>query len=206
MNGGRPSASAAIGGAIGTGYQRCGGQTIVAPASPLARPSSSASVSPSSSGASDCAGLRAATRRRRARASCRSWRDPHQVLPTSVAGPGDDDGRSREARARRARRAACGPARRVCAAESATRRREVPGATVGGRMAGTRSPRSSSAAAARAPAPRRRRRPARSATGGRAAAGRRCARSRARSASPSGARTIPSAASAAAASAASARW
>ena len=50
VNAGSPSTSAAIGGAIGTGYQRCAGRR-----SPAARrsraPSSSASVLPSSSGA-----------------------------------------------------------------------------------------------------------------------------------------------------------
>ena len=50
--GGRPKASAAMGGAIATSYQRWRGQTVSG-ASPVAAASTSASVCPASSGAND---------------------------------------------------------------------------------------------------------------------------------------------------------
>ena len=85
VNGGRPSASAAIGGAIGTAYQRCGGQTASG-AAPVARREHVGVGRDRSPGANDCTGLRAATatpRSRRARASAAA----HHVLPTSVSVP-----------------------------------------------------------------------------------------------------------------------
>ena len=85
-NGGRPRASAAIGGAIGTSYQRCGGHTTPG-GSPLAAPRTCASRSAgSSAGSKDCAGLRAATVTPAARRSVRRRAATH-VLPTAVPVP-----------------------------------------------------------------------------------------------------------------------
>ena len=86
MGGSSPSASAAIGGAIATGYQRCAGHTSDG-GSPVAAPSTPASVLAGSSVRSkDCAGLRVDTgvpdaRSRRASAAAT------QVLPTPVPVP-----------------------------------------------------------------------------------------------------------------------
>src|SRR5439155_14206126 len=72
------------GGAIATSYQRCRGQMVSA-SSPVAAPSTSASVGPSPA-SNDCAGFRAATRSPLAR-STSARRAPTQVLPTSVPVP-----------------------------------------------------------------------------------------------------------------------
>ena len=171
-------------------------------------PSTSASAAPSgSSGSKDWAGLRAATARPAARAGAGPGRPATQVLPTSVPVPDDRrpcrSGRRRGIRARvegdqqRGRRSLVGVGRGQRDAQAG-----VPGATVGGRMAGTSRPRSSSAAAAAdGRAPRRRGRPGRSATGGRAGPGRRGAAAGRPGASPSAERTTRRAARAAAASA-----
>jgi hypothetical protein len=84
VNGGRPSASAAIGGAIAASYQRWGAHTARGSSS-VATASTSASV-PSSSTANDCTGLRAATTRPRAMSSA-ARRAATQVLPISVPVP-----------------------------------------------------------------------------------------------------------------------
>ena len=86
VNDGRPSDSAAMGGAMGISYQRCDGQTCSA-GSPLAAPRSAASrVAGSSSGSKDCAGFRAATRKPAARSSVRRRAETH-VFPISVPVP-----------------------------------------------------------------------------------------------------------------------
>ena len=134
---GRPRASAAIGGAIATGYQRCWGHTA-AGCSPVAWASSAASVSLRSSPASyDWAGLRATTISPRRR-SARAQPARHPGLADLGAGAGDQ---------RPAAQAGCShrhgpapspsgverrqPSRSTCssvwAADSATRRRDVPG-------------------------------------------------------------------------------
>ena len=147
MNGVGPSASAAIGGAIARGSQRCAGHTTCG-SSPVAPPSTSASVGVSSSGANDCTGLRGDDRDAARRASAAASAAATHVLPTSVPVPATTtivtatvSGRADVAehvgeRGERAGR----PASSVCAALSATRRRDVPGATVGGRIAGTSEP------------------------------------------------------------------
>src|SRR5438552_6875405 len=81
---GRPRRSAAMGGAIATSYQRWGGHTSSG-RSPVAAARTSASVAPAP-GVNDCAGLRAATRRPRARRTVASRAATH-VLPTSVPVP-----------------------------------------------------------------------------------------------------------------------
>ena len=183
VNEGRPSASAAIGGAIATSYERSGGHTTCG-SSPVAAASTSASVAPSP-GANDCTGLRAATTSPRPRARSARRAATH-VLPTSVPVPVTTTSRARaghrraiggergDERGRPARRCA----RRTARPAAATCRP----ATVGGRIAGTSSPCSSSAAAA---AERRslvaEHDRARSATGGRAARGRRARAAGARS-------------------------
>ena len=114
---------------------------------------------------------RRAQRPRRARRSPTSCRPRCRCRRRATSVTATASGRRTRRRARASRRSTCAS---VCAAESVTRSRDVPGATVGGRIAGTSRPRSSSAArrgeralllAAR--------RTARSATGGRAGAGRR---------------------------------
>ena len=120
------------------------------------------------------------------------------------AGAGDEDdhrvGTRRRGR-RRARLRARPICSSVCAAESVTRSRDVPGATVGGRIAGTSSRGRAARRPRRARVLRRRRRTGRSATGGPAAAGRRARAGGATSASPSATAQDASAASAAAVSA-----
>ncbi len=154
VKGGRPSASAAMGGAIGASYQRCGGQTSSG-GSPVAAPSTAASrPAGSSSGSKDCAGLRAATRKPAARSSVRRRAATH-VFPISVPVPttattrrGRTPVSGLRARCRRgvgvaSRASACNnrlTSSSLCAADSVTRSRLVPTGTVGGRMAGTHRP------------------------------------------------------------------
>src|SRR6185437_7582250 len=86
VNDGRPRASAAIGGAIATGYHRAGGHTVSG-SSPVAAARTAASVPVGGSvGSNDWAGFRAATVWPPA-ASRRSRPAATQVLPTSVPVP-----------------------------------------------------------------------------------------------------------------------
>ena len=126
--------------------------------SPVAAASTSASVT--APGSPDCAGLRAATCAPATRSSP-AVAAVHHVLPTSVpcrstntSVPRSGHGPSGKSSASAvASRSTCSA---VWAAESATRSRDVPGGTVGGRMAGTSSPRRAGRRPPRARAPRRR--------------------------------------------------
>ena len=81
-----PSASAAIGGAIGTAYQRWRGHTVSG-GSPVASAEHLGVGRAGSPGANDCTGLRAATVDAAAPRRRRSSRRAHHVLPTSVPVP-----------------------------------------------------------------------------------------------------------------------
>ena len=206
VNGGSPSASAAIGGAIGSGSQRCARAHRRSGRRPSRAASTSASVAVSP-GANDCTGLRADDRRARGPQTFAASAAGDERLADVGAGAGDGDdaspsldgngaehvgeraqqvidlrvgvrGRDRDPEPRRARRErSAGGSRERGARRRAARPRR------------------------RARAARRRRRTGRSATDDRAAAGRRARAAARRSAAPSGDRTTRSAASAAAASA-----
>ena len=133
----------------------------------------------------------------------RDRREPR--LADAGAGTGDDDepsgSRTHVGATRSSARANASIWSSVCAADSATRRREVPGGTVGGRMAGTSMPSSSSDAAASSVACSS---PITTGTIGDGCPGRSrstCARRRSCSARPSSERSTVEAASAAAVSA-----
>ena len=157
MKGARPNASAAIGGAIAVSYQRWGGQTC-----------SGSSVGGGAEDGRIAAGgvVIGIERLRRLagghlqarRAQLRQETGGHPCLPD--IGPRADDG-DHPAGAHAGQSAAGVAAGRgnsasawsnrltsssLCAADRVTRRRLVPTGTVGGRMAGTHKPSSSSAA------------------------------------------------------------
>ena len=160
VKGGRASRSAAIGGAIGISYQRCGGQTFFGGLAGGGAEDGRIEAGGVVVGLEGLCGLAGGHRRPAARRSVRR-RGGNPRLPD--VGPGADDGNQRGAGARavRARGGARGagtgrqrPARAsnrltsssLCAADNVTRRRLVPTGTVGGRMAGTHRPSWSSAA------------------------------------------------------------
>ena len=118
------------------GHTSCG-------CSPVADASTSASVGPGAPSSKDCTGLRAAT----ATPSARSCDERLRRRPTSCRSRWRC--RRRRRASRRGHRSASAFAKAttwssVWAADSATRSREVPAGTVGGRMAGTSRPWSSS--------------------------------------------------------------
>ena len=165
VNGGRPRLSAAIGGAMATSYQRCGGQTSSGD-SPLAAPSTAASTTGGIvariEGLRRLAGGDAQARRAEAapgdarqpmscRRRCRAdhgneaaGAHPSQRAPGPAWRRGLADGRGAAPSACSSRVTSSSG----CAADRVTRSRLVPTGTVGGRMAGTHSPSSSSAAEA----------------------------------------------------------
>ena len=204
VNGGSPSAAAAIGGATGhreptvARAHRLGSLTRRAPEHLGVGRRRRA-------GANDCTGLRATTVWPVARSASMVAAVNH-VLPTSVPVPVtttimrsvSDRLRKPSSTSAATSRSICSA---VCAAESAMRRRAVPTGTVGGRIAGTSNPRSSSAAAA---SRARRSSPHTTGTIGEPWPGRSrstCARRRATRPAPSALVSTPRAASAAAVSA-----
>ena len=110
-------------------------------------PSTSASVGSVESAANDCAGLAGAHGDATPSSSC-GGRGRHPGLADLGSGAGNDNDRSSGVRASPKTSASAATSRSicgsVCAALTVTRRREVPGATVGGRIAGTTSPCASS--------------------------------------------------------------
>ena len=167
--------------AVPTGCRTwCGGHTVRG-VSPVA--SASTSASGRSPGADDCTGLRAATTKPRAQMRAIACGPPRLAhVGTCPRDEHDAFGvRSIALKCSLSARERDRP-RRLVRGDTVTRRREVPGGTVGGRIAVTSSPWSSSAAAAsRARRARRRRHRARSGDGCPVGGGRRWRAARAAS-------------------------